>query len=166
MTAFLSLGSCMGDSVALLRRAAALLEAMPLTSPAGRSSLYETAAIDVPDEFRDMKFLNAIVAVETELPPVAISAAAHAIEAALGRVRSGVRHEPRSIDVDIVAIGDIVSADQELTLPHPEAARRLFVMAPLAEIMPGFVLAGQGMSAAEIARSLEGQQVSRLPLDF
>lgn len=166
MLAILSLGSCRGDSVALLRRATAMLEALPGATPAGRSSLYETAAIDVPEEFKDLKFLNAVAAVETDLPPVALSTAVHAIETALGRTRSGVRHEPRTIDIDIVALGDCVSADPELTLPHPEAANRRFVMEPLAEILPDYRLPGQARTARELAVALSGQQVSRLPLQF
>ncbi|MBR4611453.1 MAG: 2-amino-4-hydroxy-6-hydroxymethyldihydropteridine diphosphokinase, partial [Kiritimatiellae bacterium] len=93
----------MGDSVALMRRAAGMVEELPRTSPVARSSIYETAAVDVPEEFKDIKFLNAVMAVETELEPAAFSDAIHAIEAALGRRRSGIRHEPRNIDIDIVA---------------------------------------------------------------
>ena len=166
MLAVLSLGSCMGDSVALMRRAAGMVEELPRTSPVARSSIYETAAVDVPEEFRDIKFLNAVMAVETELTPAAFSDAIHAIEAALGRRRSGIRHEPRNIDIDIVAFGDCHSDDPALMLPHPEAARRRFVMEPLAEILPDYILPGQGKAAGEIAAALASQEVSRLALQL
>ena len=166
MLAVLSLGSCMGDSVALMRRAARMVEELPRTSPVARSSIYETAAVDVPEEFRDIKFLNAVLAVETELAPTAFSDAIHAIEAALGRRRSGIRHEPRNIDIDIVAFGDCHSDDPALMLPHPEAARRRFVMEPLAEILPDYVLPGQGKAAIEISAALASQEVSRLALQL
>lgn len=166
MFAILSLGSCMGDSVALMRRAAGMVEELPRTSPVARSSIYETAAVDVPEEFKDIKFLNAVMAVETELEPAAFSDAIHAIEAALGRRRSGIRHEPRNIDIDIVAFGDCHSDDPALMLPHPEAARRRFVMEPLAEIFPDYVLPGQGKAAIEISAALASQEVSRLALQL
>ena len=154
MTAILSLGSCMGDSVALLEKAATLVEALPETEPLARSSLYETEAVDVPPQFADIKFLNSVIAVETALPPETFSDAIHGIESALGRVRSGLRHEPRTIDIDIVSFGSAVSEYPSLTLPHPEAVRRRFVMEPLAEILPDYMLPGQTRTAAEIAASL------------
>lgn len=159
----------MGDSVALLEKAATMVEALPETKPLARSSLYETEAVDVPPQFADTKFLNSVVAVETSLSPEAFSDAVHGIETALGRVRSGIRHEPRTIDIDIVAFGPILSAEPALTLPHPEAARRRFVMEPLAEILPDFVLPGQTRTAAEIAAALPASPsvvavFSRLPV--
>lgn len=152
----------MGDSVALLKRAAAMLESLPETKPACRSSLYATAAVDVPEEFSNLQFLNAVITVETELPPTVLSSAVHSIEAALGRKRSGIRHEPRNIDIDIVACGDVVNRTPELMLPHPEAAGRRFVMEPLAEILPDCILPGQTLTALELAAQLTNQQVSRL----
>lgn len=151
----------MGDSVALLEKAATMVEALPDTKPLARSSLYETEAVDVPPQFADIKFINSVIAVETTLSPEAFSEAIHGIETALGRVRSGLRHEPRSIDIDIVAFGPLVSADPALTLPHPEAARRRFVMEPLVEILPDFILPGQARTAAEIASSLPARPTVR-----
>lgn len=144
----------MGDCAALIGRAGDAVARLPRTRELARSSLYETEAVDVPEAFKDLKFLNAAMAVETALSPEELSDAVHAIEDALGRRRSGVRHEPRTIDIDIVACGDAVRRDPSLTLPHPEAARRRFVMEPLAEIMPDFVLPGETRTASEIAAAL------------
>ena len=116
----------------------------------------------MPPEFAGVKFLNAVVAIETDLPPKALSAAMHAFETALGRRRTGLRHEPRPIDIDAIAIGDAASGDPALTLPHPEASCRRFVMEPLAEIFPEYVLPGQSRAAREIADALAGQGVRRI----
>ena len=152
--AIISIGSCLGDSAALIEKSISMIAALPATIISARSSLYETEAVDVPDEYRDMVFVNAAVAIETGLAPKALLDALHGIEAKLGRVRDGVRHSPRTIDLDIVAYGDEMSDSPELTLPHPEAHRRRFVMAPVAEMMPGFVMPGQGRTAAEILAAL------------
>ena len=138
---------------------------MPLTAAVARSSFYETEAVDVPREFADLVFTNTAMAVETGLGARDFSDAVHGIETALGRTRSGLRHEPRTIDIDIVSFGDMQSGDPALTLPHPEAVRRRFVMEPIAEMLPGFVLPGQKRTAAEIAAALPAEpRVTRLDL--
>lgn len=161
MLAVLSLGSCQGDSANILGRAADLVASLPRTREVARSSLYETEAVDVPEEYSSLLFLNSAMAVETELGPMEFSDAIHGIEARLGRVRTGVRHEPRSIDIDIVAFGDIVSDSPALTLPHPGAARRRFVLAPLAEIMPDFVLPGRAQTVADLLALLPERPSAR-----
>lgn len=153
-TAIISIGSCLGDSAELVGKAVSMIAGLPGTAVSASSSLYETEAVDVPDEYRDIVFINAAVAVETGLSPEGLLDALHGIEAKLGRVRDGVRHSPRTIDLDIVAYGDETRDAPELTLPHPEALRRRFVMAPIAEMMPGFVMPGQGMTAAEVLATL------------
>lgn len=152
--AILSLGSCLGDSIELLAKATDMIGALPGTRLVVESSLYETEAVDVPDEFMDVVFLNSAVAAETSLSPEEFSDAIHGIEKTLGRVRGAIRHAPRTIDIDIVAFGDLENDDPALTLPHPEAAKRRFVMAPLAEILPSYILPGQDMTASEILATL------------
>lgn len=154
MVAILSLGSCLGDSAAIISRASDLVAALPLTREIARSSLYETEAVDVPREYSGILFINSAIAVDTGLDPADFSNAIHEIESRLGRVRTGTRHEPRIIDIDIVAFGDITSDDPTLTLPHPEAAKRRFVLAPLAEMLPDFILPGQSATAAALLAEL------------
>ncbi|MBR3086469.1 MAG: 2-amino-4-hydroxy-6-hydroxymethyldihydropteridine diphosphokinase [Kiritimatiellae bacterium] len=161
MVAVLSFGSCMGDSAALVRRAEDAVAAIPGIRELARSSLYETEAVDVPEQFADVKFVNAVAAYETSLAPEGLSLAVHGVEDSLGRKRSGLRHEPRTMDIDIVVCGDELRDSPELRLPHPEAARRRFVMEPLAEIMPGFILPGQSRTALEIASSLPPRPAAR-----
>ena len=162
--AVLSLGSCMGDSRALLKLAEEELSRLPDTRVAAQAPLYETEAVDVPDKYAGTIFLNTVVVLETALPCDDLSRAIHAIEDRLGRVRTGERHAPRTIDIDLIAYGDVRSNRDDLRLPHPEAARRRFVMEPLAEIWPDFVLPGETRTAAQIRDSLPlNPAVRRLP---
>jgi 2-amino-4-hydroxy-6-hydroxymethyldihydropteridine diphosphokinase len=99
-----------------------------------RSSLYETE----PVGYREQPvFLNAVLALETKLEPLALLRALLAIEREFGRDRShGVVKGPRTLDLDLLLMGDAVVAGEELTLPHPALTQRRFVLAPLAEIAP------------------------------
>lgn len=142
--AVVALGSNLGDRAALLRRAAAALGGLGRVR--ARSSLYETAPVGPPQP----PYLNAVVLVQTALGPRELLAALLAIECSLGRVRD-VRWGPRTIDLDLVALGDVRCADPDLVVPHPEAARRAFVLAPLVEVAPAFLLPGQGVARALFA---------------
>jgi 2-amino-4-hydroxy-6-hydroxymethyldihydropteridine diphosphokinase len=81
--------------------------------------------------------------------------AALAIERRLGRERGGERWGPRSIDIDLLAIGDEIRSEPDLVLPHPEIARRRFVLVPWAEVDPGFVVPGTGRCVAELLAALD-----------
>lgn len=96
------------------------------------SSLYESPAWPDP---ADPRFVNAVAAIETEMPPEALLAALHAIEAGFGRRRS-IRNAPRTLDLDLLAYHDERRAGPELFLPHPRLAERDFVLVPLCEIAP------------------------------
>ena len=80
-------------------------------------------------------YLNGVAIVETALPPEAVLLALHVLEARFGRDRSAA-NAPRTLDLDLIAYGRVTLASDDLTLPHPRAAERLFVMGPLAEIAP------------------------------
>ena len=122
--AVLALGSNMGDRLAMLQGGVDALSA------AGRvvavSPVYETDPVGGPEQ---ADFLNAVVLVETDLDAHALLAVAHAAEARHARVRD--QHwGPRTLDVDLVALGDEVIEDTELVVPHPRAAQRAFVLMP------------------------------------
>ena len=143
-TAHLSLGANLGERAAALRAAARCLADTPGITLAARSSLYETppwGEVDQP------AFLNAALALRTTLPPHALLDACLALEAALGRAR-GPRWGPRAIDVDLVDYAGVTLADERLTLPHPRALERAFVLVPLSEIAPDLALAGVPIRAA------------------
>ncbi len=99
-----------------------------------RSSVYETDPVGYRDQ---PAFLNAVVALETELEPVPLLRGLLAIEVQMGRDRShGKPKGPRTLDLDLLMMGEQVVREEELTLPHPALAQRRFVLAPLAEIAP------------------------------
>ena len=95
--------------------------------------MIETEPVDVPPEFAHLKFLNQAALFETALEAHDFSRRMHGIEDALGRVRT-VRNGPRTIDIDLIDFDGIVLNEPELTLPHPRAAARDFVLRPLAEL--------------------------------
>ena len=133
MRAVVSLGSNIEPRAEFLARAVEALAALPGTRLVKASSVIETDPVDVPGEFAAQKFLNQAAIFETELEPLDFSRRMHAIEDALGRVRR-VRNGPRTIDIDLIDFGGIVLESAELTLPHPRAAVREFVLKPLAEL--------------------------------
>ena len=130
-TAYLGLGSNTGDREAMLREAIERLGSAKLRVKRV-SAVYETA----PREKTDQPwFLNQVIEVETELFPLQLLRHARKVEHALGRQRT-VDKGPRTIDVDILFIGSKVISTPELTVPHPAAHERRFVLEPLAELAP------------------------------
>jgi 2-amino-4-hydroxy-6-hydroxymethyldihydropteridine diphosphokinase len=129
-TAYVGLGANLGDRMATLREAVRRLEG--LGEIVAVSSLYETAPVGYRDQ---PPFLNAAVALETPLTPTELMDALLGIERDLGRVRT-FRNAPRTLDLDLLLVDDLVLATPELTLPHPRLPERAFVLVPLAEIAP------------------------------
>jgi 2-amino-4-hydroxy-6-hydroxymethyldihydropteridine diphosphokinase len=130
--AYIALGSNLGDRVQTLSLAIDRLGRLGTVT--ARSSFYETEPVGLRDQ---PPFLNAAVALETDLEPFDLLRAMLAIEREFGRDRcNSVLNGPRTLDLDLLVIGDCVAANPELTLPHPALARRRFVLAPLAEIAP------------------------------
>jgi BirA family biotin operon repressor/biotin-[acetyl-CoA-carboxylase] ligase len=153
--AYLSLGANLGDRDAALTNAIAQLEGRG--ARVTRSSpRYETAPVGFTDQ---PPFLNLAVEVDTDLDPYALLAAAHAVEADLGRVRRQV-WEPRPIDIDLLWMHGVALATPDLTLPHPRLTERAFVLVPLADLCPD--LAVGPLTVAEMARQrvAEGQRVA------
>lgn len=152
--AILSLGSNVGDRLDYLRRACAALDALPLTCISTVSPIYETEPVGVPSDAAGQLFLNAVALAETGLGAADFSRAVHAVEDSLGRMRNGSPNQPRTIDIDIVAFGDLRSDASDLTLPHPRATSRRFVLQPLADLQPDCRLPGETRTVAEILRTL------------
>jgi 2-amino-4-hydroxy-6-hydroxymethyldihydropteridine diphosphokinase len=156
-TAYLSLGSNLGDRAANLRAAVAELQC------AGRllavSALYETQPVEVPDQ---PWFLNCVAAIETAKSPGELLSLALHIEATMGRVRMREKG-PRTIDIDIVLFGNRTIDEPGLKIPHPALPQRRFVLEPLVEIAPEACHPLTGQSAREMLSALpEGQRVRRL----
>ncbi|MGM9693660.1 MAG: 2-amino-4-hydroxy-6-hydroxymethyldihydropteridine diphosphokinase [Alloprevotella sp.] len=133
----LGLGSNLGDRAAMLREAIRRLSER-LGSPVAVSSFLETEPVDFVSSHR---FLNAAVAFEASMEPFALLDFTQEIERDLGRSRKSENgeHFDRTIDIDILFLGDTVLSSERLTIPHPHIASRRFVLEPLAEIAPDFV---------------------------
>jgi 2-amino-4-hydroxy-6-hydroxymethyldihydropteridine diphosphokinase len=155
------LGANLGDRRATLDRAVTLL-AGELGEVLARSAWLATPALIHPDDPARSypEFLNGAVLLRTHLEPAPILAGLHRIEAALGRDRSTetARWRPRLIDLDLIALDDLVMEADELRLPHPEMHRRDFVLAPMCEIWPDWRHPQLGRTAAELLAELRAAQ--------
>lgn len=147
---FFSLGSNLGDRLAALQRGLEVLGGQPGIRLQAVSSVYETDPVGGPEQD---DFLNIVALAESNLPPAELLRAAQSAEEELHRVRK-VRWGPRTLDVDIIDIEGVTSADPQLTLPHPRALERAFVLVPLAELAPRHTLAGDTSPAAELLAAL------------
>jgi 2-amino-4-hydroxy-6-hydroxymethyldihydropteridine diphosphokinase len=183
----LALGSNLGDRLAILQGSIdALLGSSGLGSPGlgspglgspgldssglgspglalvALSPVYETLPVGGPPQ---PEYLNAVLIAETTLPATALLRRGQAVEAAFGRVRQEV-WGPRTLDVDVIVYGDVVSDDPELTLPHPRAWERAFVLAPWLDADPDAEIPGRGRVAelldAAVARNGGQPGVRRL----
>lgn len=148
-TVTLALGSNLGDRLANLQRAVDDLAAEGV-HPLASSRIWETDPVGGPPD--QPAYLNAVVRARTDLAPDQVLAAVHRVEDSLGRTRE-IRWGPRSIDVDILLVDDLVSDDPDLTIPHPRLAERAFVVLPLLDIDPDPVVPTVGRL---LERSVEG----------
>ena len=152
----IALGANLGDPrSAVLGAIAALAAADDLTIVAA-SGLYETDPVGGPEQ---PVFVNAVVVVESSRTPMQLLDLAQTIEQQWQRVRD-VRWGPRTLDVDIIDVDGVVSDDPVLTLPHPRAFERAFVLVPWREIQPDAVLTGHG-AIADLAVDASGVRLIR-----
>jgi 2-amino-4-hydroxy-6-hydroxymethyldihydropteridine diphosphokinase len=128
------LGANLGDRVAALQGAVDLIA--PRLADAAVSSVYDTAPVGGPEQ---PDYANAVLVGDTDLEPRQLLDLAHDAETAWQRTRD-VRWGPRTLDVDVLVVGDVTQDDPELTLPHPRAHERAFVLVPWAEVDPAAVL--------------------------
>ena len=156
MKAVLGLGANLGDRAAALETALTRLDQDASIHVLDVSSVYETRAVlppDAPGEW-DLPYLNAAAVVETGRSPLELLDACQAIERNLGR-GPHTEWSPRTIDVDIVTTDGPAIATTRLELPHPRAAHRPFVLAPAAEIVPGWRLHAAGRTVTELRHDAE-----------
>ncbi len=151
--AAVALGANLGQRATTLSSAAAELGVQAGVDLVALSSFFETNPVGGPPG--QPAFLNAVLVVETALPAGELLAALHGIEDAHGRVRE-VRWGPRTLDLDLLAYGDLVSTDPALTLPHPRAYERAFVLVPWADVDPSFDVPGLG-TVAQLLQRLDVQ---------
>ncbi|MFK0073399.1 2-amino-4-hydroxy-6-hydroxymethyldihydropteridine diphosphokinase [Arthrobacter woluwensis] len=137
--AVLALGSNLGERQGTLSAAVADLVNHPAVHLVDISPVIQTKAVGGPEDQPD--YLNMVLAVDTELEPLDLLAHCQAVEQMHHRVRE-VRWGPRTLDVDVIVFGDVQSDDPVLTLPHPRAAERAFVLVPWAAMDPEATLNG------------------------
>ncbi len=148
--AYLALGSNLGDRLGYLQLAVDELAAADGVEVVAVSRVYETAPVGGPPQDA---YLNAVAAIDTELEPHPLLALAQRVEQDARRVR-WERWGPRTLDVDILLFGDLRLDDPALTIPHPRMWERGFVLAPLRDVAPALVAAGQaweGVREAPVA---------------
>ena len=154
VTVALSLGANLGDRVDALQSAVSVLAEL---GPVVVSDVYETDPVGGPEQ---PEYYNAVVVLRTAAQPAEVLAAAQRAERGRDRTRE-VRWGPRTLDVDVLAYGTVVSDDPGLTLPHPRAFERAFVMLPWAQIDPGFRLP-DGRTVGSVADLLPARGVRRI----
>lgn len=153
-TVFVALGSNMGDSENILRRAMERL-AQFSTIPLLKSSLWQTAPVNCPPG--SPPFVNAVAGL-TPRPietPESLLAELVQLEKEFGRTVKKILNEPRRLDLDLIAFGSETRNSPSLILPHPRAYQRRFVLQPLSEIAPNLVLPGQRMTVSELLAALK-----------
>lgn len=156
---YIALGSNVGDSPGILRRAMDQLQQLS-RKPLLRSSLWQTTPVDCPPG--SPTFVNAVVALFPQPDENAWSLLSklQAMEKEFGRRKKVVRNEPRRLDLDLIAFGSEVSAAAELVLPHPRAHERRFVLQPLSEIAPNLVLPGQRRTVSQLLAGLVSKEIT------
>ena len=146
MRAVIALGSNIGDTKANLDLALALLR--EATDVQKVSNYYSTKPVGFTEQ---PDFLNAVCIIENELPAISLLSMLHGIEKAMGRERN-IKWGPRVIDLDIIQYGELISKAEELTLPHPRAHERRFVLEPWHELEPDAILLTHGKISDLLAR--------------
>lgn len=155
--AFIALGSNMGDSEDILRRAMerlAQLTAVPLS----KSSFWQTTPVNCPPG--SPPFVNAVVGLvpRTGETPETLIAKLQAMEIEFGRKPKAILNEPRRLDLDLIAFENELRNSTALILPHPRAHQRRFVLQPLSEIAPDLILPGQQLTVAQLLTRLRSDE--------
>lgn len=160
ITAFIALGSNLGDAAAALKQAVMVIHRLPLTQVKRVSSFYLTVPLDT-DASREASapgadYVNAVAEVQTGLGAFELLSYLQQIEKAAGRETS-YRNAPRQLDLDLLLFGDERIDSERLTVPHPRMLQRAFVLVPLAEIAPGMVSAAQLRAVSHQSIELQGE---------
>ncbi len=146
--AYVGLGANLGPREATILRAVDLLAAEPGIDVLELSSLRETEPVGITDQ---PAFVNGAVALETTLPARELLDALLRVERELGRMRTGERWGPRTIDLDLLLYADEVVDEPGLTVPHPRLHERRFALEPLAELEPELEIPGRGKVSTALA---------------
>ncbi len=150
-TAYIGIGSNLGDRLDLMRRAVDDLRQQEGIVVADRSSVYESPGIGFEEQ---PDYLNAVISVQTDLAPSELLETMLCVEKRLGRTREK-KWGPRTIDLDLLLYGDLIISEPGLVVPHPHMMERGFVLLPLCEINPRLLHPVQGLPIADFARACD-----------
>jgi len=156
--AVLSLGSNLGERFATIEGGVNALADTPEVKVVAVSPVYETLPDDAPEG--SPNFLNVLLLIDTTLSVHTLLDRCLAVEAAFGRERTGIRHEPRTLDVDLIVVGDRVVTDDDLALPHPAAYRRAYILRPWLDIDAEAYIPGHGL-VVELLDKLDESGIQR-----
>jgi 2-amino-4-hydroxy-6-hydroxymethyldihydropteridine diphosphokinase len=156
--AVLALGSNLGERLASLQGAVNAIADTPDVWVTGVSPVYETEPVECPEGAKT--FLNAVVLIDTTLAATRLMDRALAIEDAFDRERSDVKNSPRTLDVDLIVVGDRRSDEESLRLPHPRATERAFVLRPWLDLEPDAEFPDAG-SIAKLLEQADESGISR-----
>lgn len=160
---FVAIGSNIGDAEGHVARAFSALK-MRFPGEHRCSSLYRTAPVDCPEG--SPPFVNAVMMIERfeqALDPTELLTGLLMLERAFGRLQRRERNEPRVLDLDVVAAGELIGSFGALEVPHARAHERPFVLLPMAELAPNFVLPGQSRSVSELLAELDVTGCEKIP---
>lgn len=160
--AFVALGSNLGNSIDILCRALRRLRPLSV-KPVLASSFWRSDPVDCPPG--SPPFINAVAALRPRAgeTPATLLRQLRALEKEFGRQPEKIRNAPRLLDLDLIAFGSRTMNSARLILPHPRAHLRRFVLQPLNEVAPDFILPGQAKTARQLFRGLEtGEKLRRV----
>ena len=158
-TAYIGFGSNLGDSLSMLETVKKEINASKDFVLKRTSPIYRTQPIDVPDQQDD--YINAVFEIETSREPEDILNQLAAIEDRHGRIRGKIRNSARTLDLDLLLVGNYSVQSEILTLPHPRIHQRAFVLVPLYELSPDLEIPGQGTVRA-LLEDVKDQEIERL----
>jgi 2-amino-4-hydroxy-6-hydroxymethyldihydropteridine diphosphokinase len=159
---YIGLGSNLADPVRQIERARVAIRQLEDVEERAFSSLYRSKPMGPQDQ---PDYVNAVMAIATRLPAPELLHTLQSIETAHGRVRSGERWGPRTLDLDILLYGDRQFESLELTVPHRGIAERAFVLYPLYEIAPALIIPGLG-GLAELLESCPDNDLERIDAEL
>ena len=153
---YIGIGANLGDARETVSRTIEMLGTLPQTRRVAQSSLFSSAPVDASGD----DYVNAVVKIETQLQPLQLLEALHALEQGFGRERP-YRNAPRTLDLDILLYGDQVIQSDTLTVPHPRMSQRAFVLIPLLQIDPFITIPGHGPAHAFVP-GVAGQSIRKI----
>lgn len=156
VTAFVGVGSNLGDARCHVQHALLQLDALDKTTVTGQSSLFRSAPLDADGD----DYINAVVRIETGLSAQQLLHALQALEHTAGRERP-YPNAPRTLDLDLLLYGEEIISSEALTVPHPRMMQRAFVVIPLLQIDPLIAIPGQGPAHAFVP-GVAGQSIQKI----